>query len=45
MAIAAPAVVFVGCWPKTNWLTAAGVMAKLLDAGPVMPRLPVSLRV
>ena len=30
--IAAPAVVLVGCWPKTTLLAAAGLIVKLLLA-------------
>ena len=43
--MAAPAVVLLGCTPKTSWLAAAGVTVKLLEAGPVRPPLAVSLRV
>lgn len=34
-----PALVVVGCWPKTSWVAAAGVMLKVLLVAPVSPEL------
>ena len=44
-AMADPAVVLLGCWPKTSLLAVDGVTLKLLEAGPVRPPVAVSLSV